>query len=138
VVIRPSSFVTRHSSGFTLIEILVVMSLIIVLASIGMTMYANSVKRAKEAVLKEDLTRMRSALDQYYADKQKYPATLQDLVEEKYIRAVPVDPFTNSADTWQTENADFEPGNATGQPGIYNVKSGAPDLAIDGTNYADW
>jgi general secretion pathway protein G len=125
-------------AGFTLIEILVVMSLIIVLASIGLTMYGNSVTRAKEAVLKEDLTRMRSALDQYYADKQKYPATLQDLVEEKYLRAVPVDPFTNSADTWQTEMAEFEPGNVSGQPGIFNVKSGASGLAIDGTNYADW
>jgi len=124
--------------GFTLIELMVVMSLIVVLASIGLAVYANSVTRAKEAVLKEDLYRMRQAIDQYYADKSMYPETLDVLVSEKYLRALPIDPFTGSADTWQTIQADLEPGSASGNPGIYNVRSGSSAVAIDGTNYSDW
>ncbi|MEQ1759906.1 MAG: type II secretion system protein [Vicinamibacterales bacterium] len=130
--------VRRPMAGFTLIELMVVMSLIVVLASIGLTVYGNSVTRAKEAVLKEDLFRMRDAIDQYYADKNRYPASLEDLVSEKYLRAIPVDPFTNSADTWQTELAEPEPGNAAASPGIYNVKSGAEQSGLDGTSYAEW
>ena len=128
----------RADAGFTLIELMVVMSLIVVLASIGLTLYANSVTRAKEAVLKEDLYRMRDAIDQYYADKNRYPASLDELVAEKYLRTIPVDPFTNSGDTWQTELAEPEPGNAAASPGIYNVKSGAETTAIDGTRVSDW
>jgi general secretion pathway protein G len=128
----------RGVAGFTLIELMVVMSLIVVLASIGLTVYGNSVTRAKEAVLKEDLFRLRDAIDQYYADKNRYPASLEDLVSEKYLRAIPVDPFTNSADTWQTELAEPEPGNAAASPGIYNVKSGAEQTGLDGTSYAEW
>jgi len=78
---------------------MVVMALIITLASVALTLYGNSVIRAKESVLKEDLFRMRDAIDQYYADKGKYPGTLQDLISDKYLRTIPVDPFTNSADT---------------------------------------
>jgi general secretion pathway protein G len=126
------------AAGFTLIELMVVMSLIVVLASIGLTLYANSVTRAKEAVLKEDLFRMRDAIDQFYADKNRYPASLDELVSEKYLRAIPVDPFTNSIDTWQTVLSEPEPGNAAATPGIFDVKSGAEQNAIDGTSYAEW
>src|SRR5215208_6518595 len=91
----------RDHAGFTLIEILVVMTIIVILSAAGFALYTNSVTRASEAVLKTDLTQMREALDQYYADKNKYPASLDVLVEEKYVRAIPVDPFTKSADTWQ-------------------------------------
>ena len=128
----------RAAGGFTLIELMVVMSLIVVLASIGLTLYANSVTRAKEAVLKEDLFRMRDAIDQYYADKNRYPASLEELVSEKYLRAIPVDPFTNSADTWQTVLSEPEPGNVSASPGVYDVKSGAAQAAIDGTSYSEW
>ena len=129
----------RRQRGFTLIELMVVMSLIVVLAGIGLTVYANSVTRAKEAVLKEDLYRMRQAIDQYYADRNKYPESLDALVTDKYLRVLPVDPFTNSATTWQTVQAELEPGNATGGgPGIYDVKSGSELAGIDGTNYVDW
>jgi general secretion pathway protein G len=117
---------------------MIVMSLIVILATIGLAVYANSVTRAKEAVLKEDLYRMRAAIDQYYADKNRYPETLDVLVSEKYLRAIPVDPITNSAETWQTEQADLEPGNITAAAGIYDVKSGAPGVALDGTNYSEW
>ncbi len=125
-------------NGFTLIELMVVMSLIVVLASIGLTTYANSVTRTKEAVLKEDLFRLRDAIDQYYADKNRYPASLDELVTDKYLRAIPVDPFTNSVDTWQTVMAESEPGDATTPPGVFNVKSGAEQTALDGTPYSEW
>ena len=86
------------ASGFTLIELLVVTALIVVLASLALVGYQNSVVRAREAVLKEDLFRLRDAIDQYYADKNKWPQTLQDLVTDGYVREVPEDPITNSTD----------------------------------------
>jgi general secretion pathway protein G len=129
----------RHARrGFTLIELMVVMSLIVLLASIGLAVYANSVIRAKESVLKEDLFRMRDGIDQYYADKGKYPGSLQDLVSDKYLRAIPVDPFTRSADTWREIPSEPDPTNPTAQPGVYDVRSGSDQKALDGTNYADW
>ena len=124
--------------GFTLIELMIVMSLIVILAGIGLTLYGNSVTRAKEAALKEDLFRMRDAIDQYYADQNKYPASLEELVSAKYLRAVPVDPFTQSAETWTTTFSDADPSNPGAEPGISDVKSGAEQAAIDGTPYADW
>src|SRR6186997_201827 len=93
---------SSRASGFTLMEMMIVMTLIVILAGIGLSVYGNSVQRSKEAVLKEDLFQMRDAIDQYYADKNKYPASLEDLVSEKYLRAVPTDPFTTSSDSWQT------------------------------------
>ena len=128
----------RTRSGFTLIELMVVMSLIVILASIGLTVYTNSVIRAKESVLKEDLFRMRDAIDQYYADKGKYPSTLDALVSEKYLRSIPVDPFTNSADTWRAVPSEPDPTNPTAEPGVYDVRSGSDQQALDGTHYADW
>ncbi len=128
----------RSGAGFTLIELMIVMSLIVILASIGLTLYTNSVIRAKESVLKEDLFRMRDAIDQYYADKGKYPATLDSLVSEKYLRSIPMDPFTNSPDTWRSIPSEPDPTNPTAEPGVYDVRSGSDQKAIDGTNYADW
>jgi general secretion pathway protein G len=128
----------RTSSGFTLIELMVVMALIVVLASVGLTLYSNSVIRAKESVLKEDLYRMRDSIDQYYADKGKYPATLQDLVSDKYLRAVPVDPFTHSADSWREVPSEPDPNNPTAQPGVYDVRSGSDQTGLDGTKYSEW
>jgi general secretion pathway protein G len=117
---------------------MIVMSLIVILASIALAVYTNSVTRAKESVLKEDLFRMRDAIDQYYADKGKYPSTLDELVSDKYIRAIPVDPFTQSAETWQTVPSEPDPNNPTADPGVYDVKSGSDQKALDGTNYSDW
>jgi len=124
--------------GWTLIELLIVISLIMILSSLAMTQYANSVTRAKEAALKSDLFLMRDAIDQYYADKGKYPDTLQNLVTDSYLRAVPKDPFTNSADTWQTVQAEPQPGSNASEPGVYDVKSGSDGTAIDGSHFADW
>src|SRR6186997_3722946 len=127
-----------QTSGFTLMEMMIVMVLIVILAGVGLTLYGNSVTRAKEATLKEDLFRMRDAIDQYYADKNKYPANLEALVSEKYLRAVPDDPFTGSADSWQTTTSEPDPGNPSLESGISNVKSGSDQTGLDGTPYADW
>ena len=121
-----------------MIELLIVISIIVVLASMGMTQYRNSVIRAREAVLKEDLFRMRDAIDQYYADRNKYPSSLDDLVSDGYLREVPIDPMTQSKDTWQPVNAEANVNDATAEPGVYDVKSGSEASALDGTRYADW
>ena len=128
----------KQPRGFTLIEVLIVVTLVVILASIGLATYTNSVRRSREAVLMEDLFRMRDAIDQYYADKNKYPPSLQDLVSDGYLRQIPKDPFTNSADTWQVENAEPDPNNPTSEPGVYDVKSGSEDTAMDGSRYSDW
>ena len=128
----------RTQTGFTLIELMIVMAIIATLAGIAMAVYGNSTTRSKEAVLKEDLFRMRDAIDQYYADKNKYPPSLESLVEEKYLRAVPVDPITNSAETWQTTPSEPDPSNPSAEPGIYDVKSGAETTSLEGTPYSEW
>ena len=125
-------------AGFTLIELLVVLSLIMILASRGLVMYRNSVLSAKEATLKSNLMIMRDAIDQYYADKAKYPESLNALVSEGYLRSIPEDKITNSTDTWTTIPAPSEPGTLSANAGIYDVKSGSPDTALDGSRYADW
>ena len=128
----------RRHRGFTLVELLVVLSLISVLAAMGMVQYRNSVRKSQETVLKTNLFRMRDAIDQYYADKGKYPASLDALVSDQYMRAIPEDPISLSSSTWQTVPAEPDPGNPSAEPGIYDVKSGATGTALDGTNYADW
>jgi general secretion pathway protein G len=124
--------------GFTLIEVLIVITLVTILASVGLATYTNSVRRSREAVLREDLFRMRDAIDQYYADKNKYPSALQDLVSDGYLREIPKDPITDSADTWQTINAESDPANAAQEPGIFNIKSGSEETSMDGTKYSEW
>jgi general secretion pathway protein G len=128
----------KNARGFTLIELMVVLTIIVVLASIGLAQYRNSIVRSKEAVLSEDLFRMRDAVDQYFADKNEYPPSLDALVSEGYLRAVPKDPFTNSESTWQTESAPMDPRNPTATAGVYNVKSGSEASGLNGTRYADW
>jgi len=126
------------SRGFTIIELLVVMTIIVVLATIGLTQYRRSVIFARESVLHEDLFRLRDAIDQYYADKNQYPSGLDALVSEGYMRAVPKDPFTNSTSSWQTVASEPDAANPTALPGINDVKSGAEATALDGTRYSDW
>jgi len=121
-----------------MLELMVVMTLIVVLATMGMTQYKSSQIYAKEAVLKEDLFRLRDAIDQFYADKGTYPSTLDTLVSDGYLRKVPDDPFTKSNSTWQTVPAEPDPNNPTAEPGVYDVKSGSDGTALDGTKYAEW
>ncbi len=128
----------KSASGFTLIELMIVIALISVLAGMGVVQYKNGVQHTAESVLRTDLFRMRDAIDQYYADKNKYPASLDTLVSDGYMRKVPEDPITHSTDTWQTVPAEPDPANPTSEPGIYDVKSGAQGTALDGSTYADW
>jgi general secretion pathway protein G len=121
-----------------MIELLIVLSIIMILAAISLTTYRNSVTLAKEAALRSDLMMMREAIDQYYADKGKYPDTLQALVSDSYLRAVPKDPFTLSTDSWQTVEAEPQPGSNSAEPGVYDVKSGSDGTALDGTRFANW
>ena len=127
----------RRCDAFTLIELMIVMIIIVLLASIGLAIYGNSVRNARDTVLKSDLVEMRKAIDAYYADKQKYPATLDALVAERYLKAVPVDPITNAAD-WQTTMSDRDPANPSAEPGISDVKSNASGTSsIDATPYSE-
>jgi general secretion pathway protein G len=128
----------HRNRGFTLLELLVVMAIVVILAGVGMALYGTSVTRAKETALAEDLFQMRKAIDEYYADKQKYPPSLDALVSEKYLREIKPDPFTLSVETWQTTLSDPDPANPSAEPGIYNVKSGAEGTATDGRPYSEW
>jgi general secretion pathway protein G len=128
----------RREGGFTLVELLVVIAMITILAAMAVVQYRNSVQRTQEATLKTNLFRMRDAIDQYYADKGKYPSSLDTLVSDQYLRRIPIDPFTNTTDSWQTVPAEPDPANPSAEPGIYDVKSGAQGTALDGTNFSDW
>ena len=128
----------RSTRGFTLIELMVVLSLISILAGMSIAQYKHGVTLTQEGVLREDLFRMREGIDQYYADKGQYPSDLSALVTDGYLRQVPKDPFTRSADTWQTVPSEPDPANPAAQPGVYDVKSGSDKTASDGTRYADW
>ena len=127
-----------RSRGFTLIELLIVMVLIVLLASVSLAVYGNSVQRGREAALKEDLFQMRKAIDEYYADKGKYPSDLQTLVSEKYLRSIPPDPFTNSAESWQQIPSEPDAANPAAEPGISDVKSGSDQTGFDGKPYSEW
>jgi general secretion pathway protein G len=127
-----------RQAGWTLIELVVVMAIITVLAAVATIGAGNAVKTSKESTLREDLFRMRDAIDQYYADKGKYPSDLQALVGDHYMREIPVDPITNSRDTWQTIPAEPDPQNPNADPGIYNVKSGAEGTSLMGQAYTEF
>jgi general secretion pathway protein G len=127
-----------REAGWTLIELLVVLSLIMILTSLALTQYRNSVRTAKEASLRSDLFLMHDAIDQYYADKGKYPDSLDALVTDHYLRAIPKDPITDTSDSWQTIMAQPDPGVVSTTPGVYDVKSGSDDQALDGSRYSDW
>ncbi|MEQ1668126.1 MAG: prepilin-type N-terminal cleavage/methylation domain-containing protein [Sulfuriferula sp.] len=121
------------SSGFTLVELLVVMAIIALLLSLAAPRYFNSVEKSKEAVLRENLMLTRQALDKYYGDNGKYPDTLDQLVSKRYLRSLPLDPITDSNTTWViVPPAEAEKGE------VFDLKSGAPGNARDGTEYKDW
>jgi len=133
-----SSFKRRLERGFTLIELMIVMVIIGLLAAIAVPMYVQSVRHAKEAVLKEDLRTLRSAIDAYTVDKQKAPQTLDDLVQAGYLKSMPKDPFTNRTDTWVPGQDDTLMTLDQTDSGINDVHSGAPGAAADGTSYSSW
>ena len=130
----------RRRSGFTLVELLVVMAIIGILTAIAVPQLAKTPVRAREAALKENLYTFRTCIDQYFADKGHYPESLQALVTERYVRKIPVDPFTKSADTWEVtmEEPDASETSPDRPPGIIDVKSGSKAIALDGTAYNTW
>ncbi len=129
---------TKGARGFTLIEMLVVVAIIGIIVTVASGQYRKSIQKAKEAVLREDLYIMRTAIDQYFADKGFYPSDLYALADESYIRDVPTDPITQSSDTWITTQSNFDDRDISTEPGIIDVHSGADGYGMDGTSYADW
>lgn len=124
--------------GFTLIELMIVISIILILVSIAAPIYSTSILRAREAVLKDDLFTMRSVISQYTLDKQRAPQSLDDLVSAGYIKQVPIDPMTNARDTWTVDQEDVLLSVDQQQPGISDVHSGSSATSSDGTPYSSW
>jgi general secretion pathway protein G len=127
------NIVNKESKGFTLVELLVVLSILALLLTLAVPRYFTSIEKAKDATLKQDLNTLRESFDKYYADNGKYPNTLDDLVEHKYIRKLPVDPITEKTTTWI-----FTPPEPPLEGDIYDIHSGSKAIAKDGTRYEDW
>ena len=124
--------------GFTLIELMVVISIIVILMSVAIPRYQASILRARETVLRDDLYTLRSVIDQYTLDKQKAPQSLQDLVEAGYLKQLPKDPFTNTQDSWVPVTDDSIMSPDQSQPGIIDVHSGSEQNSSEGTAYSSW
>ena len=133
-----TSIRNRQDRGFTLIELMIVISLILILVSISIPVYNQSILRAKESVLKQDLFQMRSLISQYTLDKQKAPTSLDDLVQAGYIKQIPTDPMTGSNSTWTVDQEDSLMSVDQQDPGISDVHSGASQVSSDGTPYSTW
>ena len=127
----------RPSRGFTLIEMVVVISLILILVSIALPIYNRSITRAKEAVLRQDLFTLRQVISQYTLDKQKAPQSLDDVISAGYLKVVPVDPTTGEAN-WTTDQEDSLMAVDQQEPGIVDVHSASNQIASDGTAYSSW
>jgi general secretion pathway protein G len=123
----------RILRGFTLVELMVVMAIIALLLALALPRYFNHLDRSRETILKQDLATMRDAIDKYHGDRGRYPDSLDELVSARYLRALPVDPITERSDSWQIVPPAEEEAGA-----VYDIKSGAPGTARDGSAYADW
>jgi general secretion pathway protein G len=123
----------RKKTGFTLIELMVVLAVIATLLAIALPRYFSSLEKSREAVLQQNLVMMRETLDKYYGDKGKYPDALDELVSNKYLRKLPVDPITDSDATWV-----IIPPDLPEMGGVYDVRSGAEGIARNGTEYRNW
>jgi len=130
--------VTRRRCGFTLIEILIVMTIISILVSVAVPLYQKSITRARESVLRNNLFTIRSVIDEYAYDKKRAPQTLDDLVSEGYLRQIPIDPITGSNETWVVVMEDALTSVDQTEPGIFNVFSGAGGVSLDGSSYSEW
>jgi general secretion pathway protein G len=128
----------KQDAGFTLMELMIVMMIIGVLATLAIPSFVGAVKSAREAVLKEDLRVMRSAIDAYTMDKQKAPQSLDDLVQDGYLKVIPQDPMTKARDTWVTDTSDSLHTLDQTEPGIDDVHSGSQETGTDGQPYSTW
>ena len=128
----------NRSRGFTLIELMIVISLILILVSISVPAYNTSILRAKESVLLQNLFTLRSLISQYTLDKQKAPQSLEDLVTAGYIKQIPIDPFTGKNDTWTVEQEDYSLSVDQQETGITDVHSGSALTSSSGTAYSSW
>ncbi len=128
----------RSQRGFTLIEILIVMTIVSILVSIAVPLYQRAIVRAKESVLKNNLFTLRTVIDEYTYDKKRAPQSLEDLVNEGYLRQIPIDPITGSNQTWVVIMEDALTAVDQNEPGIFDVRSGAEGVALDGTPYSEW
>jgi general secretion pathway protein G len=128
----------KQRRGFTLIEILIVVSIIGILVSIAIPIYQKSILRTRESVLRNNLTTLRMQIDEYTYDKQKAPQTLQDLVTEGYLMHVPLDPITGSDQSWKLDMEDAQRSVNQTETGIFDVHSGSDKKSLEGTPYSDW
>ena len=124
------------AAAFTLLELMIVITIVIILAAIALPQYQRTIMHAREAVLRDDLYKMRTLLDQYAADKGKLPSSLDDLITERYLRELPVDPITGEKN-WTVETGE-DPNSTSGESGVVNVRSASPDTSSDGTPYSEW
>ncbi|HYO81427.1 MAG TPA: type II secretion system protein [Bryobacteraceae bacterium] len=129
---------TRRRLGFTIIELMIVMAIITILVSMAVPYYQKTIIRSKESLLRNNLFTLRTVIDEYTIDKSKAPQTLQDLVTEGYLRAVPVDPLTGSDQTWKIIMEDAMTSVNQTEPGIFDVQSGSDKMSLDGTPYSEW
>jgi general secretion pathway protein G len=132
--------VGRHSrgSGFTFVEMMVVITIIVILVSIAIPIYMRSIIRARESVLSNNLFTLRTVIDQYTYDKEKAPQTLQDLVSSGYLKKLPLDPITNTENQWKTVSEDASQAIDQSEPGIFEVHSSSDKVSLEGTPYSDW
>ncbi|HEX5484107.1 MAG TPA: type II secretion system protein [Terriglobia bacterium] len=130
---------SEAARGFTLLELMIVMTLILILASFAVPSYTTAIKRAREAVLRDDLYTMRHLIDEYTVDKQQPPSSLEDLVDAGYLRGgIPVDPVTGSSDTWKADIEDTPSSGGQSAPGVVDVHSGSDATSLEGTPYNSW
>jgi general secretion pathway protein G len=134
----PSGNSTRRTRGFTFVELMVVVTIIVILISMAIPIYNRTIIRSKESVLRSNLSTLRQVIDNYTYDKQKAPQNLQDLVSEGYLLKVPVDPMTGSNQTWRLIMEDASQSVSQTEPGIFDVKSTSDKISLEGTPYSDW
>jgi general secretion pathway protein G len=130
--------IRTKDAGFTLMELMIVMAIIAILATLAVPSFKGALRSAREAVLKEDLHVMRAAIDSYTMDKQKAPQSLDDLIQDGYLRSIPQDPMTKSNETWATDTSDALSSVDQTDPGINDVHSGSQDTGSDGQPYSAW
>jgi general secretion pathway protein G len=124
--------------GFTLVELMVVMAIVALLLALALPRYFNHLESSRETILKQDLAVMRDAIDKFHGDRGRYPNSLDELMSERYLRALPVDPITDRSDTWQAVAPVTNEAGESETGELYDIKSGAPGTARDGSAYADW